>query len=97
MLRGCRAERFRVGTSLACSQGFRSSTRRCGKRTGVAYSLIVIQEAGLDGFGIHRCLEKEGIESHVVDVAFNAASRCSRRAETDRLDGEALVRALLGY
>src|SRR5215208_2821129 len=38
-------------------------------RTGGAFPIIVIQEAGLDGFWIHRVLEKEGIESHVVDAA----------------------------
>lgn len=67
------------------------------ERTGVSYRLIVIQEAGLDGFWIHRCLVREGIESHVVDAASIATSRRSRRAKTDRLDGEALVRALLAY
>ncbi len=35
-------------------------------RTGHSYRTVVIQEAGLDGFWIHRALEKEGIESHVV-------------------------------
>jgi hypothetical protein len=54
-------------------------------------------EAGLDGFWIHRVLEAEGIESHVVDPASIAISRRLRRAKTDRIDGEALVRALLAY
>jgi hypothetical protein len=33
-------------------------------RTGLNYPIIVIQEAGLDGFWIHRALEQAGIESH---------------------------------
>jgi transposase len=66
-------------------------------RTGHSYRTIVIQEAGLDGFWIHRALEKEGIESHVVDPASIATSRRNKRAKTDRIDGEALVRALLAY
>ncbi len=66
-------------------------------RTGKSFSLTVIQEAGLDGFWIHRVLEKEGIESHVVDAASVATSRRRRRAKTDRIDGEALVRTLLAY
>src|SRR3954453_9227567 len=37
-------------------------------RTGKIFPIIVIQEAGLDGFWIHRMLEQEGIESHVVDA-----------------------------
>ncbi len=66
-------------------------------RTGEVFPIIVIQEAGLDGFWIHRVLQSEGIESHVVDPASVATSRRRRRAKTDRIDGEALVRALLAY
>jgi transposase len=56
-----------------------------------------MQEAGLDGFWIHRLLEDEGIESYVVDPASIAMSRRRRRAKTDKIDGESLVRALLAY
>lgn len=66
-------------------------------RTGKPFPLVVIQEAGLDGFWIHRALVGEGIESHVVDPASIATSRRRRRAKTDRIDGEALVRALLAH
>jgi transposase len=66
-------------------------------RTGKSFPIVVIQEAGLDGFWIHRVLESEGIESHIVDAASIATSRRRRRAKTDRIDGEALVRALLAY
>src|SRR4029077_20326298 len=65
--------------------------------TGQSFRIIVIQEAGLDRFWIHRALQNEGIESHVVDAASIATSRRRRRAKTDRIDGEALVRALLAY
>ena len=66
-------------------------------RTGKVFPFVVIQEAGLDGFWIDRALHNEGIESHVVDPASIATSRRRRRAKTDRIDGEALVRALLAY
>jgi transposase len=66
-------------------------------RTGRSFPVIVIQEAGLDGFWIHRVLQSEGIESHVVDPASIATSRRRRRAKTDRIDGEALLRALLAH
>lgn len=67
------------------------------RRTGRLVPIIVIQEAGLDGFWIHRVLQSEGIESHVVDAASIATSRRRRRAKTDRIDGEALIRTLLAY
>lgn len=66
-------------------------------RTGRHFPIIVIHEAGLDGFWIHRVLVSEGIESHVVDPASIATSRRRRRAKTDRLDGETLVRTLLAF
>jgi transposase len=66
-------------------------------RTGQSFRIIVVQEAGLDGFWIHRALQNEGIESHVVDAASIATSRRRRRAKTDKIDGETLVRALLAY
>ena len=66
-------------------------------RTGKSFRIIVIQEAGLDGFWIHRVLQNEGVESHVVDPASIATSRRRRRAKTDGIDGEALLRTLLAY
>ena len=59
--------------------------------------IISIHEAGLDGFWVHRVLEQWNIESHIVDAASVATPRRSRRAKTDRLDGETLVRALLAF
>src|SRR5437899_6154162 len=76
---------------------FAELKRKAEARTGRSFPLIVIQEAGLDGFWIHRVLEAEGIESYVVDAASIATSRRRRRAKTYRIDGEALVRALLAY
>src|SRR3982074_1360400 len=67
--------------------------RKAEARTGQSYPIITIQEAGLDGFWLHRVLQQNGIESHVVDPASIATPRRRRRAKTDRLDGEALLRA----
>src|ERR1019366_2584699 len=64
---------------------------------GSYYPIVTIHEAGLDGFWVHRVLRQEGIESHVVDAASIAVSRRRRRAKTDKIDGEALVRALLAF
>jgi transposase len=54
-------------------------------RTGKSFHVIAIQEAGLDGFWIHRVLRSEGVESHVVDPASIATSRRRRRAKTDKM------------
>jgi transposase len=76
---------------------FTELKRKAEARTGQSYPIITIHEAGLDGFWLHRVLQQEGIESHVVDPASIATPRRRRRAKTDRLDGETLLRALLAY
>jgi transposase len=76
---------------------FRLLQDKAQARTGKLYPVVVIQEAGLDGFWIHRALEANNIESHVVDPASIAVSRRHRRPKTDKIDGEALVRTLLAY
>jgi transposase len=76
---------------------FAELQRKAEARTTRHFSIIVIQEAGLDGFWIHRVLELEGIESHVVDPASIAVSRRKRRVKTDKIDGETLIRTLLAY
>src|SRR4051812_47431152 len=70
-------------------------TEKARARMGHVFPIIIIQEAGLDGFWIHRVLQSEGIESHVVDPASIATSRRRRRAKKDKIDGEAQGRALL--
>ncbi|HEY1966261.1 MAG TPA: IS110 family transposase, partial [Acidobacteriaceae bacterium] len=57
---------------------FAELQRRAQARTGEDFRIISIQEAGLDGFWIHRVLEREGIESYVVDPASIATSRRRR-------------------
>lgn len=64
---------------------------------GVPIKAMVIQEAGLDGFWIHRLLLANGIESHVVDAASIAVARRHRRAKTDAIDGEMLLRTLMAW
>jgi transposase len=76
---------------------FAELRRKAEVRTGQSYPIITIQEAGLDGFWLHRVLQQNGIESHVVDPASIATPRRRRRAKTDRLDGETLLRACLAY
>jgi len=76
---------------------FSELKRKASERTGKSFPIVVIQEAGLDGFWLHRVLQNEGVESHVVDPASIATSRRRRRAKTDKIDGEALLRALLAH
>jgi len=87
----------RVGDVAALLARLAQLREKARARTRQSFPIIVIQEAGLDGFWIDRVLQKEEIESHIVDPASIATSRRRRRAKTDKLDGESLVRALLAY
>jgi transposase len=87
----------RAGDVASLLARFAQLQEKARARTGQVFPIITVQEAGLDGFWIHRVLQDEGIESYVVDPASIATSRRRRRAKTDRIDGEALVRALLAY
>jgi transposase len=70
---------------------------RTEQRTGASAKLVVIHEAGFDGFWIHRLLTANGIESHVVEPASIAVPRRHRRAKTDIIDGETLLRTLRAF
>jgi transposase len=85
-----------VETALACSTFFRVRGQ-AEQRYGVRVKAMVIQEAGLDGFWIHRLLLANGIESHVVDAASIAVDRRHRRAKTDSIDVETLLRTLMTW
>ena len=87
----------RGGDVSGLLQRFAQLREKARVRTRKVFPLIVIQEAGLDGFWIDRVLQNEEIESHVVDPASIATSRRRRRAKTDKIDGETLVRSLLAY
>jgi transposase len=53
-------------------------------------------EAGREGFWIHRALTEKGMDNVVVDSASIDVQR-RKRAKTDRLDAESLVRKLVRY
>jgi len=61
------------------------------KRVAIAY------EAGRDGFWLARWLRARNIEAYVIHPASIAVSREHRRAKTDRLDTELLMRTFLGW
>src|SRR5215467_13540205 len=71
-----------------------TAKRRLGK-LGRPVRVVSVYEAGYDGFWLHRRLRAAGIENRVVDAASIPVDRRSRRAKTDRIDLELLIRMLL--
>lgn len=66
-------------------------------RLGEDCRVVSVYEAGRDGFWIHRALAGRGIESLVVDSASIEVNRKQRRAKTDNVDVEALIRQLMRF
>src|SRR5689334_9015730 len=58
---------------------------------------IVAYEAGHTGFWLARLLRQRGVEAHVLHPASVPVDRRARRAKTDRLDVELLLRAVLAW
>ena len=50
----------RGGDLSGLLERFASLRKRASVRTGKLFPLVVVQEAGLDGYWLHRALEKEG-------------------------------------
>lgn len=59
--------------------------------------VVLAFEAGRDGFWLARWLRARDIESYVIHSTSVAVPREHRRAKTDRLDTEMLIRVLLGW
>jgi transposase len=66
-------------------------------RSGKSVRILSCYEAGLDGHWLHRWLTDQGVISHEVDPSSIEVSRRARRAKTDRIDLEKLMRTFLAY
>jgi transposase len=65
--------------------------------TGQPVRMISCYEAGYDGHWLHRWLTDHGVMNHEIDPASIQVNRRARRAKTDRIDLEQLMRTLLAY
>src|SRR5713226_8019034 len=71
----------------------RAKAARCGKPVRI----VSCYEAGFDGHWLHRWLTAQGVINHEIDPASIPVNRRMRRAKTDRIDLEQLMRTLLAY
>jgi len=59
--------------------------------------VILTHEAGRDGFWLARFLARRGIEVHVMQPSSLPVDRRARRAKTDMIDVEMLLRTLMAW
>jgi transposase len=70
---------------------------RAAAKLGSVPAVVSCYEAGYDGFWLHRRLCAAGITNLVFDPASIAVEQRARRAKTDRIDGELLLRTLMAH
>lgn len=70
---------------------------RVEAQCGTSVEVVCCYEAGYDGFWLQRLLTSHGIATHVVDPASIQVNRRARRAKTDRLDAQSILRVLMAY
>ena len=88
-----------VGIVAGDLEALRQEIQKAKRRFGLdeAAAIRSCYEAGREGFWVHRALQAMGIETMVVDASSIEVNRRQRRAKTDRMDVEKLVRQLVRY
>src|SRR6202521_2500382 len=85
----------------ACGDGLASFVERlkarCAAAGGKIPRVILTHEAGRDGFWLARFLARRGIEVHVIQPSSLPVDRRARRAKTDVIDVEMLLRTLMAW
>src|SRR3546814_8144758 len=79
---------------LRSLEGWKSEAGAAGRMID---RVVLTYEAGRDGFWIARSLQAQGIEVHVVHPASVPVPRGRRRAKTDRIDLDMLLRTFLAW
>jgi transposase len=79
---------------VALLERWRAEAIKAGQ---VINRMVVAFEAGRDGFWLARLLRGRGIEAYVIHASSIAVSREHRRAKSDRIDTQRLMRGLLGW
>jgi transposase len=84
-----------AGDLVTLGEAVAKAKARFGMPGGVP--IVSCYEAGRDGFWLHRYLVHCGVANVVVDASSIEVNRRARRAKTDRVDVEQLLRLLIRY
>ncbi len=92
-----RLYRIEGGDSAALLALFAELRPHASTKLGGAADVACCFEAGRDGFWLHRLLTAHGIAAYVLDATSILVNRRARRAKTDRLDAEGMLRVLAAW
>lgn len=85
------------GGDLAALSKLLGGARSRAGRSGQPVRVLSCYEAGLDGHWLHRWLTDQGVINHVIDASSIEVNRRARRAKTDQIDLDLLMRAFLAH
>jgi transposase len=89
--------RMEAGNSQALIALIADLRKKVSAKLGVESAVMSCFEAGRDGFWLHRLLSEHGVINHVVEPTSILVNRRARRAKTDRLDAQGLLRILTAH
>ena len=92
-----RLHRIKGGDSGALLALIAELRSRASAKLGIAVNVACCFEAGRDGFWLQRLLAAHGIAAHVLEPTSILVNRRARRAKTDRLDAEGILRVLVAW
>ncbi len=79
---------------LTAIEGYRDRAKAAGHDVE---RVVATYEAGWSGFWLARWLARHGVETHVVQPSSVPVDRRARRAKSDGIDAELLLRTLLAW
>jgi transposase len=92
-----RMHRIGAGDTAALLRLIGDLRARPSKEADHVPDLVCCFEAGRDGFWLHRLLTANSVPTYVVEPTSILVNRRARRAKTDRLDAEGLLRILAAF
>ena len=84
-----------TGGDVAALAARLAEWRRKAALCGKPVRILSCYEAGFDGHWLHRWLTDQGVINHEIDPSSIEVNRRARRAKTDRIDLERMMRAFL--
>jgi transposase len=92
-----RIDRLESGDTAGLLKIIAELRSQVSKKLGITADLACCFEAGRDGFWLHRLLTANAVATYVLEPTSILVNRRARRAKTDRLDGEGMLRVLANW
>ena len=96
-LQGGKPRRTLPPTAEALLQAVETYRARAARVGGNVDRVVLVYEAGYSGFWLARWLARHGVEAFIVQPSSVPVDRRVRRAKSDGIDAELLLRTLLAW